>query len=187
MQKEQSYGQPRLAWTVWVVRYRLPARISRRGQGTYKFVVLRYRSAVYLFQPAAEKIVEEPGHDRLRLADDHCIRMGKSLFGHNGRVHPSHDDRNPFPPELIGNFIGPCRLVRHGSDSDEVELSAGWDRILAFIDEGHLPVGRSHCGNLLERQGRELEIFDPAELMRRRVNEKEPGRYLLLVLGGYKP
>jgi hypothetical protein len=64
--------------------------------------------------------------------------------------------------------------VGHGSDSDEVEVSAAWNSVLAFIYEGHLPVGRSYCRNLLERQGRELEIFDPAKLVRRSVNEKEP-------------
>jgi hypothetical protein len=62
-------------------------------------------------------------------------------------------------------------------------MTAAWNRVLAFIDEGHLPMGGGYCGNLLERQGRELEISDPAELMRRRVNEKEPWRALMADAG----
>jgi hypothetical protein len=74
--------------------------------------------------------------------------------------------------------------VGHGSDSHEVEASAARNRVLAFIDEGHLPVGRGYCGNLLERQGRELEIFNPAGLVRRRVNEKETWRTLMVADAG---
>jgi len=74
--------------------------------------------------------------------------------------------------------------VGHGRDSDEVETSAAGNRVLGFIDEDHLPVGWGHCGNLLERQGRELEIFYPARLVRRRVNEKEPRGTLMVTDGG---
>jgi hypothetical protein len=72
----------------------------------------------------------------------------------------------------------------HGGYSDEVKVPATGDRILTLVNKGHLPVWRSDCGNLLERQGRELEISYPAELVRRRIDEQKSGRSLTMAAEG---
>jgi hypothetical protein len=98
-------------------------------------------------------VVHKLGPDRLGIARDHRVGVGRGLVGDHGGVVATQHHGHAAGPEGVGDLVGPPRRVDLGVDAHQIPGLVVGQRLEAVIDERHLVARRCDAGEHGEGQG----------------------------------